>query len=188
MSILNSNDYKRGHKDGYNDGYNDIDKRYFKSGLSMKFAIHGSKAIDTYNQGYNVGYEVGCNARLSSEKPPTVKIETPKQETNNKQANTFSNNLKSNNMQRGIDGQIDLLQQMKQFLSTLIDQFEEITKTQEGFIRGLDSEGIDVKLLQRFEDEFNENKSKIQNLISAIDNEQIPYTEQVIKHLEDTPR
>lgn len=91
-------------------------------------------------------------------------------------------------MQRGIDGQIDLLQQMKQFLSNLIEQFEGITKTQEGFIRGLDSEGIDVKLLQRFEDEFNENKSKIQNLISAIDNEQIPYTEQVIKHLEDTPR
>lgn len=183
MSILNSNDYKRGHDDGYKDGFGNIDKRFFKSGLSLKFAIHGSKAIDTYNQGYNVGYEKGCYDRLSKPEPQTVT-----QETNKQQTNTFSNNIKSSNMQRGIDGQIDLLQQMKQFLSNLIEQFEGITKTQEGFIRGLDSEGIDVKLLQRFEDEFNENKSKIQNLISAIDNEQIPYTEQVIKHLEDTPR
>jgi len=183
MSILNSNDYKRGHDDGYKDGFNNIDKRYFKSGLSIKFAIHGSKAIDTYNQGYNVGYEKGCYDRLSKPEPQTVK-----QETSNKQTNSFSNNLKSNSMQRGIDGQIDLLQQMKQFLSNLIEQFEEVTKTQENFIRGLDSEGIDFKLLERFEDEFNENKAKIQNLISAIDNEQIPYTEQVIKHLEDTPR
>ena len=185
MSILNSNDYKRGNDDGYRDGFQGVDKRYFKSGLSLKFALHGSKAIDTYNQGYNIGYEKGCYDRLSKPEPQTIKQES---QNINKQTNTFSNNLKSSNMQRGIDGQIDLLQQMKDFLSNLTEQFEEITKTQEGFIRGLDSEGIDVKLLQRFEDEFNENKSKIQNLISAIDNEQIPYTEQVIRHLEDTPR
>jgi len=180
MSILNSNDYKRGFQDGYNDGLNDISKRFLKSGLSWKFAIHGSHAIDTYNQGYNTGYEKGCYDRMSKSKPQSVTIES-------QQTNSFnSNNLKSNNM-RGIAGQIELLGQMKNFISDLSDKFEDILKTQEGFVKELDSEGLEYKILQNFEESVLENRNKITSLIRDIEDEQIPYIDRIIKHLEETP-
>lgn len=181
MSILNSNDYKRGYQDGFNDGLNDVSKRFSKSGLSWKFAIHGNHAIDTYNKGYNAGYEKGCYDRMSKANPQSVTIES-------KQTNSFnSNNIKSNSMQRGIDGQIDLLGQMKNFISNLADQFEDIIKTQEGFVRGLDSEGLDYKILQKFEESVLDNRNKITSLIRDIEDEQIPYIDNVIRHLEETP-
>lgn len=90
-------------------------------------------------------------------------------------------------MQRGIDGQIDLLGQMKNFISNLADQFEDIIKTQEGFVRGLDSEGLDYKILQKFEESVLDNRNKITSLIRDIEDEQIPYIDNVIRHLEETP-
>ena len=107
----------------------------------------------SFHDGYNNGY-------LDGQRKRNGVFNDKKDETQNIKTNTFSNNLKNSSMQRGIEGQIELLQQMKQFLSNLIEQFEEITKTQEGFIRNLDSEGLGFQLLDRFEDEFNENKSK----------------------------
>lgn len=91
-------------------------------------------------------------------------------------------------MQRGIDGQIELLNQMKTFLEGLSEQFDEINKRKQQFLNSLDSEGLDLKLLQRFEEYFAENKQKTRDLISKIEGEDIPYTEQVIRYLEDTPR
>ena len=76
MSIFNSNDYKRGYEDGYTAGFGGKDKDFIRSGMSMKFAIYGGKAIDSYNQGYNEGYKKGIEDRLSKPKPQTVNIET----------------------------------------------------------------------------------------------------------------
>ncbi len=103
---------------------------------------------------------------------------------------TYSNSTKKSYsiMQRGIDGQIELLNQMKAFLEGLSEQFDEINKRKQQFLNSLDGEGLDIKLLQRFEEYFEENKHKTRDLISKIEDEDIPYTEQVIRYLEDTPR
>ena len=63
MSIFNSNDYNRGHRDGTKDAMNNKDKNYVRSGMSMKFAIHGKKALETYCSGYDEGYRQGCKYR-----------------------------------------------------------------------------------------------------------------------------
>lgn len=63
MSWFNSNDYKRGYEDGLYDAKNNRDKNYNRSGLSMKFAIHGQKALESYCQGYDEGYRIGCRDR-----------------------------------------------------------------------------------------------------------------------------
>ena len=63
MSWFNSNDYQRGHKDGSRDAKNGKDKNYNSSGRSMKFAIYGQKALDTYCKGYDEGYRKGCNRK-----------------------------------------------------------------------------------------------------------------------------
>lgn len=61
--MLNSNDYKRGYDDGYSDGKNGRDKNYNRSGMSAKFAVFGSSALDSYMEGYNEGYRDGCKDR-----------------------------------------------------------------------------------------------------------------------------
>ena len=158
---------------------------------------------DTYIKGYKDGYKMGVALKTENKelilklldlKPNKNKSTNPNAEQdtnqlqNQKTALSPKSNLKSSSMQRGIDGQIDLLEQMKDFLSNLSEQFEEMMKTQEGFIRGLDSEGLDLKLLETFESYLEENKNKIKGLIDSIENEELPYTERIIRHLEDTPR
>ena len=64
MGILNSNDYKRGYDDGYNDALKGKDPNYIKAGASLKFAIHGDKAFDTYVEGYKEGYRNGSRDRV----------------------------------------------------------------------------------------------------------------------------
>lgn len=59
MSILNSNDYDRGFTDGYQAALEGREKNYVASGMSLKFALHGSSAIDTYVEGYDEGYRIG---------------------------------------------------------------------------------------------------------------------------------
>jgi len=57
MSILNSNCYQRGAQDGINDAKAERDKDYSRAGLSVEFALYGEKALDTYIEGYNKGYD-----------------------------------------------------------------------------------------------------------------------------------
>jgi hypothetical protein len=190
----------------------------FKAGLQSVFAFNNNVFQDTYIKGYKEGYRIGKTLEAADKKfnnkmkdklhrsteknleynssraeigpydqnPKSVtKLENTTKETQNKIFLTLN---KTGSMQRGIDGQIDLLEQMKDFLSKLSQQFDEVTKTQENFIRGLDSEGLDFKLLEKFEDYLEDNRNKIRSLIDGIENEEIPYTNRVIQHLEDTPR
>jgi hypothetical protein len=179
--LFNSNDYNRGFDDGKNDGYAGDDKNYRRMGRSWKYAIHGNHSLNTYTEGYNQGYLVGKMLKATEKTPVNVQNET-------KQNISSKNTINYSSMQRGIDGQIDLLQQMRAYLQQLQDQFDAINRTYQHFLNGLDAEGIDIKLLQRFEEYFEENKGVLNSLSSKIDSDDIPYTEQVIRHLEETPR
>ena len=77
---------------------------------------------------------------------------------------------------------------MKSFLTNVNAQFEEAIKTQSNFLDGLESEGLDLKILDRLQDFLSEKRDKLNNLISIISDEEIPYVEQIITHLEETPR
>ena len=68
MGILNSNDYDRGYQDGYKDAVTGKEKSYTASGFSLKFALHGNKAIESYNEGYDEGYRIGMRDRCRSGK------------------------------------------------------------------------------------------------------------------------
>ena len=169
--IFNSNDYDRGFKDGHEDGFAGREKNYLRMGKSLKFAIHGPQALNTYTEGYNAGYFVGISERH-------VK----------KDNTTINKTISVSAMQIGIDGQIELLDQMKSFLTNVNAQFEEAIKTQSNFLDGLESEGLDLKILDRLQDFLSEKRDKLNNLISIISDEEIPYVEQIITHLEETPR
>ncbi len=63
MGFLNSNDYKRGYENGYSDAMAGKEKSYISSGFSLKFALHGNAAIESYNNGYDEGYRIGMRER-----------------------------------------------------------------------------------------------------------------------------
>ncbi len=131
-------------------------------------------------------------AEIRADPTDPVKTATKQQISNVFKASTqesiYNNNKTFSSMQRGIDGQIELLNQMKAFLQELQEQFDDINKKQQYFLNGLDGEGMDVKVLQRFEEYFEETKQKLNGVVAKISSDDIPYTEQVIRHLEDTPR
>ena len=91
-------------------------------------------------------------------------------------------------MQIGIDGQLDLLEQMKSFLNNINSQFEEMMQVQTNFLNGLESEGLDLKILDRCQDYLSEKRDSLNKVIAIISDEEVPYIEQIIRHLEETPR
>lgn len=173
--LFNSNDYKRGYEEGYSHALEGKNKNFRGMGASLKFAIHGNNALNTYTQGYNQGFSIGMRDKVRNE-------------ASKNSQNINSHKKTHSTMHRGIDGQIELLNSMKQFLEGLSNQFDEINRQKQQFLNSLDGEGLDLKLLQRFEEYFQENRQKTNGLISKIESEDIPYTEQVIRYLEDTPR
>lgn len=181
-SIFNSNDYQRGKKDGYDDAMAGKDMSFLKMGTSLKFAIHGSNALDTYTSGYKAGYALGSSLRLLEQDTNSGIKPTATNSNSNKIKSTIKY---TSAMPRGVVGQIDLLNQMKAFLQNQIEQFSEIEKIQAQFLNGLDSEMIEVSYLQNFEDFANDKKAHLDALVRSIEDEEIPYTEQVIRKLED---
>ena len=61
----NSDDYNRGYRDGYADAAAGRDRDFSRSGASLKFALFGSGAIDSYNEGYKEGYRIGMREASS---------------------------------------------------------------------------------------------------------------------------
>jgi hypothetical protein len=62
-SLTNGNDYRRGWEEGHQDALSGKDKDFHRMGLSWKFAFHGNTALDSYTEGYNIGYEAGINEK-----------------------------------------------------------------------------------------------------------------------------
>jgi hypothetical protein len=187
MSILNSNDYKRGFNDGYQDGFDGRDKRFFKSGLSLKFAIHGSKAIDTYNQGYNAGYEKGSYDRLSKEKPQTIKIETPKQETNKTSFSNFNNNSNSINMSvHKYYVQRDKLVELTQFLNAFKEEINQKMMEYKQRVEYLYESGLPEETRNKFNNlHIAETQQMVNTINQIIEDKSIPFTNQNIELVEN---
>ena len=64
MGLFNSNDYNRGYQNGYKDAMAGKEKTYVSSGFSLKFALHGTEALESYNEGYDEGYRIGMRDRF----------------------------------------------------------------------------------------------------------------------------
>ncbi len=188
MSILNSNDYKRGFNDGYQDGFDGRDKRFFKSGLSLKFAIHGSKAINTYNQGYNTGYEKGSYDRLSKEKAQTVKIVTPKQETKKSSYSNFNNNSNSINMAtiQQYELQRDKLVELTQFLNQFKEDINQRMREYQQRVQQMYETGLPENVVKNFEMiHIPETNHLVMNINQVIDDKSIPLAMQNIELMEN---
>ena len=180
--ILNSNDYKRGFADGKNDAKLKNDKNYIRSGMSLKFAIHGSHAIDTYNKGYNDGYETAMKAKLASEVSQTQPIKTEIINSNN--------NINSVSMSRqtSFSYQIELAEGLKSYLHGFQDRLGAVAQN----YKAKGNELHDANMMDETFEDFAQNYievtvQKIQELINQINECDIPFVEKYIDYLESNP-
>ncbi len=182
MSILNSDDSQRGYHDGYEAGISGKEKNFVRSGMSWKFALHGSPAIDSYNAGYNKGYAKGCYDRNSKGKPQTVRIETGKQ-TNN---NTFHE--KPNIMSEGqvIRKQIRQLKQFRSFLEVFKDELDNKRIRLKKEVSQCQGLGLPDEIAGYIRMNLGAKVAKsMRSLIEDIDETHIPKMEGAIEHLEE---
>lgn len=183
-ALFNSNDYKRGKDEGYADGLSGKDMNFIGMGKSMKFVIHGSPALDSYTSGYKAGYSLGSAKRLLDQTDQA----NATQATSSTTTAASTSKIQSIMPLRGIDGQIELLDSMKHFLIQLIEQINETSATNEQFIKQLDSEQLDLKILGTLEDFLSQTRAKMKDLIAVINDDEIPYVDAMIKYLEESPR
>jgi hypothetical protein len=176
--LFNSNDYQRGFNDGKSDALAGNDKNYTRSGISLKFAVLGSHAIDTYNQGYNDGYETAMKSRLVSEMSQNEPIKT--EIINN------NINLNSRNMAQGqlsFAYQIELAEDLKRYLHGFQEKLGAIANHYKNKYENLGN-----VMMAEYHEEFSENFENtiqiISNLIDQINDNDIPHVEKYIDNLE----
>ncbi len=188
MSIFNSNDYKRGFNDGYTAGFEDKDKSFIRSGISTKFIVFGNKAIDTYNQGYNAGYEKGCYDRLSKEKPQTVKEESTKQEIPKTIFSTFNDNKNITTMATIQQYQLqrEKLMELTQFLNAFKEEINQKMMEYQQRVQIMYETGLPEETTRKFQQIHIAETQQLVNTISqVIDDKSIPFAMQNIELMEN---
>ena len=185
MSIFNSNDYKRGYDDGYSAGFAGKDKDFTRSGMSIKFAVHGGKAIDTYNQGYHDGYKKGIEDRHSKAKPQAVKVvadDTRKRQTTttaNTRVNYSTINTNFGTMAQIQQYQVQLqkLEEMVSFLRAFEEQMEQNLNGYRARVQLMYETGMPEEVMRRFEsDHIPATANLISQIRMLMDDTIIPYT------------
>jgi len=87
-------------------------------------------------------------------------------------------------MPNNIVREIELLQQMIKFNQELVTSFEDSERKQRNTINQMRQEGISKTHVSKLEDHLRENKVKLNQLKSSINNNQIPRIKSIIRDLE----
>ena len=187
--ILNSNDYKRGFEDGKADAMAGHNKNYSLSGgkfvlgvipiPSAKFMFHDDKVIDSYNRGYNDGYETAMKTKLTSEVSHTQPIRTEIISNNN------NTNLSGMAQQTTYSYQIELAEGLKSYLHNFQDRLGAVAQN----YRDKGNQLHDAQMMGEDFANFSQNYievtvQKIQELINQINECDIPFVEKLINYLE----
>ncbi len=184
MSIFTGNDYKRGFERGHKDALDGKDKWDFKSslasGLSWKFAIHGTIALDTFNKGYNEGYKQGLIEKNTIKKVEVVESEE-KIIRKNRNENKIYSNLNQNSMTQNYEQQLQALNELLSFLN----QFKEDLKTRMSVyndrVYNLRQSGLTVQIADNYDANYCiPNQQVIAKLIQDIEQRDIPFVNENI--------
>lgn len=175
-SIFNPDDSSRGYDDGYTAGLHGEDMDFVRSGMSWKFALRGSLAIDSYNKAYKEGYRKGCYDRRNKYEQQKVEVETRIQ-TNN----TLNDNQSIMEEEQVIAKQIE---QLEHFYSFLEDFKEELFNERRRFrneVRLSHDAGLPREVASYISTNLGGTISiAMQKIISDIDDKHMPYIERAI--------
>lgn len=168
-SLTNSNDYQRGWNDGHRAALMGKDKDYSRMGVSIKFVIHGSKALDTYTKGYNDGYESGIKEKNVIHKVQIINNDT-----------TMSNQQTGQNFLREIEG----LKNLNDFLAILCDRIMQVKSQYQGYMQVMRDTGIPVQQCDVFENTyFAVDSQNFKLLFERIVNFDLPQIKKYIEQI-----
>ena len=92
-----------------------------------------------------------------------------------------------NSTNRGIQGQIDLLEDMVKFLSAFKEDLSEMQVVYERFLENLDEAGLDEKEHQKFVFSYIDTQKIIKTLEQDIEDDDISYAKKMIAYLNERP-
>lgn len=190
MDVLNSNDYRRGFADGQKDAEAQKDPNYIRMGLSLKFAIHGSPALDSYARGYNDGYREAMRKSIV-QKVEVVNTPNDKESPNigNITGNrVFNHQTSSGNMNsiQSIELQIEALEKMEQLLRGTIEDLRSRMKLYNDQVDALVEEGLLIECRDQYkEDYLDANNQKLRSLTDEMEEADIKYIHDTIAKLQE---
>ncbi len=171
--MINVNDFDKGYQDGLKDAING-DKKEYGGLVSVKSFFFGDVTMDTYIKGYDTGYLDGLRKRNNVFSNNDNKINSTTQKHTNMPNPVYAS-------------QIDILDKMKLFLQKFNQDVEEMMKTYRSYLDELDSEGLDVDNHTQLVEYYQDTEMKLKDVVSIIEENDLPYTEKMIRYLEDRP-
>ena len=199
-AITNGNDYQRGFKDGQKDAEASKDPNYSRMGLSWKYVLHGTIALDSYTRGYQDGYRETMRKnvvqRVEIVAPPTA-LDTPSigttgstgitsSRTKSNNGTTINHKTSFGNMGQSIQLQIEALEQLQQFLLETIAEIDELRQRYTERVNVLREEGLSVEIADYYNDEYcTPNSTVLSRLTERIQEEDLPYIREEIQRFED---
>ena len=178
MGILNSNDYRRGFADGQKDAEARKDPNYIRMGLSGKFVIHGSAALESYTRGYNDGY------RETMRKSIVQKVEVVNTPTNTA-INHQTTSGSMDNVQR-LEIQIDALRKLEHLLHETIEELNSRMQTFDNRASSLLEDGLPVEIMDKYQENYLQPaKLKIRSITDEMQDADLKYIRETISRLED---
>lgn len=190
MDALNSNDYRRGFADGQKDAEAGKDPNYIRMGLSWKFVIHGSPALDSYTRGYNDGYREAMRKSIV-QKVEVVNTSKDKESPNIGNvtgSRVFNHQTSSGNMSsiQSFELQIEALEKMEQLLRGTIEDLLSRMKSYNEQVDALIEEGLPIEFLDQYKEDYLEgNIQKLMSLTEEMEEADIKFIHDTIAKLED---
>lgn len=190
MDVLNSNDYNRGFADGQKDAEAQKDPNYIRMGHSLKFAIHGSSALDSYTRGYNDGYREAMRKSIV-QKVEVVNTPNDKGSPNSgsiKDNRVINHQTSSGSMSniQSFELQIEALQKMEQLLRGTIEDLLSRMKLYDDQVHALLEEGLPIEFLNQYDENYLEvNSQNLRSLTEEMEESDIKYIHDTIAKLEE---
>lgn len=156
--ILNPDDSSRGHEHGYKDGKAGKDRNFSRLPFTWKHLTHPCSNVpsDTYIEGYKQGHREGLR---------DSKLETIISGPVTGEAKPITNNPNhSNTMRRGIEGQLELLEEHIHYENEATQALEEMLTSEENELERLADEGLAERFTDRLEEILEEEKGLIEQL------------------------
>lgn len=187
--LFNSNDYQRGFIDGKKAAELKNDKNFIRSGMSLKFAVHGSHAIDTYNKGYNDGYEQFLKSQISQK----VEFVTPaKEETvvteksTSFQKSSFNINNKNFSKMQSLETQLEALHQLRSFLNEFKEELRAKMQIYNEKVNSLRENALSREIATNYDSSYCvPNNQKLWQLIEIMEQADMKYINENIAKTEE---
>jgi hypothetical protein len=202
--FLNSNDFNRGYLEGKQTAIDGKDKSYVNMGKSWKFWLHGSNALSSYTEGYNLGYLDGMrgdnkvsNAQNinSMEKSRGVdeghnlerldegqkRMEKYEKSVRDNLYSTLSNNNQNNSsMNTSYEQQIEIWEKLKKSLETLKEDLETSCANYFQTVSELQNEGAILNAIVTYQEQMEETHRQLLRVIENVEVKDIPFTTKMI--------